>query len=125
MKDEHELGFRVRHVLDEGTERISPKVADRLFAARQKALQGQRVSQGLLSLPGIGHMAADIFLPHMRTAVAVLGLIVGIGGVHYWNMVQEAADLEEVDSALLSDELPINAYLDSGFDAWLKTSDQQ
>lgn len=125
MNDDHDLGYRIRHVLDSGTERINPKVANRLFEARQKALQAHRVSQGLLSLPGIGHMAADFFMPHARTLVAALGLVVGIAGVHYWNMVQEAADLEEVDSALLSDELPINAYLDSGFDAWLKTSDQQ
>lgn len=122
---EHELGYKVRHVLDSGTSRLPPKVEDRLFEARQKALDGHRVAGSLLSLPGIGHMAADLFMPRMRTLVAAMGLLVGATGVYYWNMVQEAADLEEVDSALLSDELPINAYLDRGFDAWLKTSEQQ
>jgi hypothetical protein len=30
--------------------------------------------------------------------------------------------LAEVDAGLLTDELPINAYLDKGFDSWLKRS---
>ena len=34
--------------------------------------------------------------------------------------MQRMAELEEVDSALLSDDLPIDAYLDQGFDAWVQ-----
>jgi hypothetical protein len=33
-------------------------------------------------------------------------------------------EAEEIDSALLTSELPINAYLDQGFDAWLKRSSE-
>jgi hypothetical protein len=31
-------------------------------------------------------------------------------------------DFAEIDVNLLTDDLPINAYLDSGFDSWLKRS---
>jgi hypothetical protein len=33
--------------------------------------------------------------------------------------IEKAAENEEIDSALLADDLPINAYLDKGFQAWL------
>jgi len=36
--------------------------------------------------------------------------------------VQQIDEIEELDSALLSDDLPIDAYLDSGFVAWLRDS---
>ena len=35
-----------------------------------------------------------------------------------------AAKAEEIDAMLLSSELPIDAYLDRGFQAWLKTAGQ-
>jgi hypothetical protein len=55
-------------------------------------------------------------------AVSVLFLIFGMIGISYWNSTQQAADIEEIDAALLTSELPIDAYLDKGFDAWLKRS---
>ena len=30
------------------------------------------------------------------------------------------AEFADIDSQLLADDLPIDAYLDKGFDAWLK-----
>ena len=33
---------------------------------------------------------------------------------------QRAADVEELDAQLLADDLPIDAYLDRGFETWLK-----
>jgi hypothetical protein len=34
------------------------------------------------------------------------------------------ADLAELDAAVLSDELPLSAYLDHGFNAYLTQSEQ-
>jgi hypothetical protein len=31
-------------------------------------------------------------------------------------------EIEEIDSAILTGDLPINAYLDNSFDTWLKRS---
>ena len=33
-----------------------------------------------------------------------------------------AAEIEEIDAAVLTGDLPLDAYLDKGFDAWLKPS---
>ena len=44
-------------------------------------------------------------------------------GIAYWqNGSSPASEMAEIDAGLLSDELPINAYLDKGFDSWLKRS---
>ena len=39
-----------------------------------------------------------------------------------WISKFKTLDLEEVDSALLADDLPIDAYLDRGFDTWVQNN---
>jgi hypothetical protein len=45
-------------------------------------------------------------------------------GATYWQIAIQGNDNAEIDASLLSGELPIDAYLDSGFEAWLKRSSQ-
>lgn len=119
MNDDTEFGYKVRQVLNQGTGRLNRKIGDRLHEARQAALgRYQPVSQ--LGLAGIGQATGNVVYPHLRTVAAVLALTVGAVGSYYWNMFQQAADNEDIDSALLSDELPPSAYLDRGFQAWLE-----
>ena len=117
---EREIAYRIRHYLNLGTDGIDRKTVDRLFKARQNALARQKVAVARLNLAGIGNIAADFLLPQARTLIALLGLTLSVVGVTYWNYYQQAAENEEIDSALLADELPINAYLDRGFHAWLE-----
>lgn len=121
---ELDFGYRVAHRLDQGKDGLSQETRERLFLARQQALKHHRASASLLSLPGFGHLTFDLLLPKVRITAALLALTIGVAGSYTWNSVQKAAELEDVDSALLSDELPITAYLDSGFDTWLKDSSQ-
>ena len=51
---------------------------------------------------------------------AVLLLAAGLVSIYSWQQEQRAADVEELDAQLLADDLPIDAYLDRGFEAWLK-----
>jgi hypothetical protein len=51
-------------------------------------------------------------------------LLLGLLGIGYWQATSPPSEVIEIDAALLTDELPINAYLDSGFEAWLKRSQQ-
>lgn len=124
---EREFAHRIRHHLNLGldSDGIDRATADRLFKARQNALAHQKVAASQLSLAGVGNMAADMMLPHARTVIAMLGLMLGVAGVSYWNNYQQAAEFEEIDSALLADDLPINAYLDKGFYAWLDQPSSQ
>lgn len=120
MKNEREIAYKVRHYLNQGVEEIDRKAADRLFKARQNALAHQKTTIGTqLSLAGVVHVAADLILPHARALIAMVGLAIGVVGVSVWNDFEKAAEYAEIDSALLADDLPINAYLDKGFQAWL------
>lgn len=125
MNTEREFAHKVRHHLNLGTEAIDRGTAGRLFAARQKALAHQKTAGVQLSLAGAGHLVADWILPHARALVAMVGLSIGVVGVTTWNEHEKAAELEELDSALLTDDLPINAYLDKGFLAWLSEHSSQ
>lgn len=125
MKTEREFAYKVRHHLNLGSDGIDRKIADRLFAARQNALAHQKVAGTQLSLAGVGHIASEVILPHARALVAIIGLVIGVVGVSTWNDFQKAAEFEEIDSALLADDLPINAYLDKGFQAWLSEQSSQ
>ncbi|WP_261324928.1 DUF3619 family protein, partial [Burkholderia cepacia] len=46
-------------------------------------------------------------------------LLAGLVGIAYWEDMQRTAELADIDAAMLSDDLPLNAYLDHGFNAYL------
>jgi hypothetical protein len=112
---------QLRQLLNQGTP-VRPKVAQALQRARETALQRQRPEPAPVlawadnvvgNLGGWGGLALRVLLP--------LALLVGSGAAIYtWQQNQRAAELEEIDSQLLTDDLPIDAYLDRGFQNWLK-----
>jgi hypothetical protein len=117
--NEQQFSVRIRHALDASADAIEPGTA------RKRALARVPATSSRLSLAGFGHLNLEGFWPASRAAIALIVLALTVGGVSYWHAVEQAAEYEEIDSALLADDLPINAYLDRGFDAWLKVSAQQ
>jgi len=122
MNETHEMQFgnKVRHLLNQGTH-LKPEVSRRLAEARERALARQRPepapalvwADNLTGRLGWGSLALRILLP--------LALLVAAGAAIYtWQQNQRAAELEEIDSLLLTDDLPIDAYLDRNFQNWLK-----
>jgi len=57
-----------------------------------------------------------------RLAAVVTALVIATAGVVYWQSIAPNGDSADLEIGLLTDELPINAYLDKGFDSWLKRS---
>ncbi|MND08302.1 hypothetical protein D3C83_308320 [compost metagenome] len=47
-------------------------------------------------------------------------LVLALATVQYWQQDRRIAEIEEIDAQLLTDDLPIDAYLDRGFENWLK-----
>ena len=111
---------RLKQHLNLSLQGIDPSVTSRLHAARRKAIERQKVSVTGLSLAGAGRMIAEHLIPERRTAIAMLLVILVAVGSAVLGDLQHAADIEEVDSSLLADDLPIDAYLDRGFDTWLQ-----
>ena len=122
--DEFQLAHKMVQVLDRGTRGLGRDATDKLMAARRGALDAQKVAVAELSLATVGHLASDVLLPQARRMLALSALVLGVMGAYYWNTFQQAAEFEEIDSALLADDLPINAYLDRGFRAWLERPSQ-
>jgi len=122
---EQQFGQKIRHKLNMGNASLSAETASKLFQARQQALSRHTASVAELSLAGLGRHAFNLGADYWRPVAAATALIALLIGGDYITSIQRAADLEEVDSALLADDLPINAYLDRGFDTWLNSSGQR
>jgi hypothetical protein len=62
-----------------------------------------------------------------RAAVVapLLAMVAGLVGVYQAEHEQRMAELAELDAAVLSDELPLTAYTDHGFNAYLVQQQQQ
>lgn len=120
MKQDTEFGYKARRILNQGVDGLDGKILARLNQARQTALNSQRVAVRGLRLAGVGYDVESSILPYARTVLAVIALVIGATGTHYWNAFEQAQEFEEIDSALLADDLPPSAYLDRGFHAWLE-----
>jgi hypothetical protein len=120
---EHEIARKIVRVLDQSTRDMGGSTVAQLAAARGHALAGFREAPawfpawaGQLMSRVTEHSNAGIryVLP---MAILVLGLI----GIVYWQAGNGSGhELADLDVRLLTDDLPIDAYLDKGFDSWLK-----
>ena len=119
--NEHQFGDKVRKVLEHDAQ-PDARTLDRLRQARELALARKRPEHAP-ALAWAGHAAASggrSFMFWARVALPVVLLVVGLFGIYGWQQKQKAADRAELDAQLLSGDLPIDAYLDKGFQAWLK-----
>jgi hypothetical protein len=122
MNDEIKFANKIRQALNESA-RVDARIARRLSAAREAALQvrgistaGERASALAWTGGGFGGLGGF----SLRVLLPVLLLVAGLLAIYTWQEEQRAADVEELDAMLLASELPIDAYLDRGFEAWLK-----
>ena len=112
----------VRAQLDRSTTALDPKVSEGLFLARQRALGHQRMRRSILAGLGAHLDLEDGPGPALARGI---GLLLLVGCLAFWHAERTIAELEEVDSAILIDDLPLEAYVDKGFDTWLRRSDAQ
>jgi hypothetical protein len=127
---ELEFGRQMRRALDETAASIPAATVDRLAAARRAALT--RKKPETVSAPVFVPAFAGTGMPQgglpqrrrsplRRFALAwpLAALVVSLVGIAYWEDQQRTAELADIDAAMLSDDLPLNAYLDHGFNAYL------
>ena len=119
--NEIQFGNKIRQILNGGLQLDEAKAA-RLAAARKLALERQRPE------PAPALAWADNVIGRfggwsgvsLRLVAPVVALAIGIAAVYTWQQNQRAAEVEEIDALLLTGDLPIDAYLDRGFQNWLK-----
>lgn len=121
--NEERYASRVRQALNHGLKDIPPASARRLEAARHLALSRQRQQVPVLALAGNHGRRHFHFMSdnrRLRQILAVLALLFGMWISFYLDSMNYISAIEEVDSALLSDDLPPEAFLDNDFFKWLK-----
>ncbi len=125
MNEQH-LAYKVRQHLNLGLHELSPEITDRLAAARQQALacQKQTVSLSVLAAAGsfVQHHFDNLRFKQLITALVLLLCVVFST---FWIADERVTELGAIDSALLADDLPIGAFTDKGFDAWLNRASSE
>jgi hypothetical protein len=125
MNNQTETAKKITAYLDKGTAQLKAGTAYKLQVARQAALDAMRLPQHLseLALADSRGGSQGGGRPLLRDARLWIGMLLLVGGVLFfqnWQIAQQTRDMEETDAALLTSELPIEAYLDRGFQNWLK-----
>ena len=124
MKDQDELGLRIARLLDEGADNLGPEQRERLNAARRLALARHKPAPARAWMPawagaGGGDTGRRAFgIQHL---IPIAALVLGLAGVAYMHS-GTSSDIADIDAGLLTDELPLDAYLDREFDPWPKRS---
>ena len=117
----NELHFahRIRQLLNQGA-RLDGPVAERLRAAREQALESRRAQAAGPAL--VVNVAGRLEFAgwSLRVIVPLVALRVAFVATYNWEQKQRAKEVEELDALVLTGDLPIDAYLDRGFEAWLK-----
>jgi hypothetical protein len=144
---QHQLGLRIAARLSAGTADLPHDVQERLRAAREQALVGRKrpvtatVPQsaghaavlgqagGAAVLGGFGGFSAHHGLDNngagwwspIVSLVVALALVAGLVAINVVQDDESATEVGNVDTALLTDDLPPQAYADPGFAQFLKT----
>ncbi|MFK4447682.1 hypothetical protein ABH944_007891 [Caballeronia udeis] len=134
---ETEFALKVRRALDENINSLPAASLDKLAAARRMAIARKKPEKvavaapvfapslagagaaGSLGAAGPGHAGKRGRFSRLALAWPLLALVIGLAGIAYWEDQQRTAELADIDAAMLSDNLPLDAYLDHGFNAYL------
>ena len=127
-QSDHELARKIIQHLDYGAEHLDQATRERLLAARKTALSHYKEQPVPAWVPAwAGPAVARVTeqrLLNARSLVLVAALLATVAGAIAWQTMNtgNGSDIADIDYGLLTDDLPINAYLDKGFDSWLKRS---
>ena len=124
------LGLRVAACLSETNDQLDHDIAERLRAARVRALAQRKLvakpatasvllSSGPAAVLGLTPPAWWV---RMATAIPALALLIGLMTINNLESDHWAREVAEVDTALLVDELPPDAYTDPGFGEFLRVT---
>jgi hypothetical protein len=124
--NEQQFGYAVRQELDQAAAALPEHVTRRLHAARTASLDH------LPDAPSAAH-AGDPDTPGLLTRLAIGGLpvafmAVALFGITQWADDQQseqfAQEMAALDLAVLTDELPLQAFTDKGFAVFLENTRQ-
>jgi hypothetical protein len=137
--DDINLAYKLRHALNETLDTLPASTTDRLAAARAAAMARKKADAPSAAARGGARHGAPRFdlqasfsalfaTPWAARTAAIIPLVAmvaGLVGVYQSEHEQRVAELADLDTAVLSDNLPLTAYIDHGFNAYLAQQQQQ
>lgn len=124
------FALRVAARLSERAEELEPDLGERLRVAREQALERARAARRAEAAPahvGMSGGAAVLgggsprWWMKLAAVVPAVALIAGLMLIQQAETDAQISTAAEIDAALLTDDLPPNAYSDAGFAEFLKT----
>ena len=118
--NESGLGKKIAQLLNHSLDNIDQSILTRLQSGRKAAIENYREYE-MLATTG---ESPNINKPHspylnIKNILPLVTLLLILVSYTYWQSFQYSDENDEIDILLLSDDLPINAYLDNDFDVWL------
>lgn len=127
------FAYKVRHALDQNVDNLPASATERLATARNLALsrkkQESRVQVAAPQFAMAGQTSSFSFpgpsawLKRVGFVIPLAALVFGLMGIHQYEQHQQILEAASIDAEVLTDELPLSAYLDHGFDAYLDKGD--
>lgn len=122
----NKLGRRIATQLDSGAFTLHSDISERLRIAREQAVARRRIVilQTATSIH-TNSVSGELTLgwgwwTRFTSVVPLVVLLVGLVTISVMGDEQRAHELADVDTELLSDELPPDAYVDPGFTKFLQ-----
>lgn len=124
--NEQDLGHKIVLQLNQGLDHLESSTLNKLQQARKAALDHYRDQpEQALGLAWLGSLAlrgGTSCSFNYRNPLLIGLVLLSLAAVAFWQVSVQGNDFAEIDAGLLSGELPIDAYLDNNFEAWLKRS---
>jgi len=127
---ELQFAYRVKRALDANLEHLPETTAQSLAEARRVALARKKTTGPVRAVAPQFALAGALggnftpsssfsWLGRLGVAIPLLAGVMLFAGLYEHEHKQRISALAEIDAGVLSDELPLSAYLDHGFNAYL------
>lgn len=122
------FAYRVRQALNENLEELPASTTQALASARKMALSAKKSdnrTEPLAAQERVGGLSTVLsvrplpFIVRLGYAAPAIALVAGLATIFHIEQQRRITDIAELDALVLSDELPVTAYLDHGFNAYL------
>jgi hypothetical protein len=129
---EARVALRLAGRLSESTQQLPHDITERLRVARERAVQHARQARHVTvtaSAPvlvgrggGVAIFGATPIWLRLASLMPLIVLVVGLLLIQQYHDYEQIAVAAEIDTALLTDELPPTAYGDPGFAEYLRSA---
>ncbi|RZL67669.1 MAG: DUF3619 family protein [Variovorax sp.] len=127
---EEQFARRVAARLEDGSAQLPHDISERLRVARQQAVGQRKLAPQFQTAPSVVSNRGGTatlgggWWTRIGSVVPLVALVAGLITISVMQEDNRVSELADVDSALLTGDLPTAAYTDPGFAQFLKNEDK-